>query len=198
MHHHHLKHWVALWGLLALVSGCASAPSRFYTLSAESAATPSSSNLSVVVGPVSVPASVDRPEIVVSTGPNQLRLEEFDRWASPLQDEIARAVAENLIGILHTPHVTLASQDLGAGARYRRYHRCPEARIDAGGGRRAGCRLERTQNEGQKDDNGRERLCGRPCASRAMRPSWLRTAARLPASAATSQNAIRSLDRGAS
>jgi uncharacterized lipoprotein YmbA len=119
MRHHHLTHWIVLWGLLALVSGCASTPSRFYTLSAPSAATPSSSNLSVVVGPVSVPASVDRPEIVVSTGPNQLRLEEFDRWASPLQDEIARTVAENLVGILHTPHVTLASQDLGTAARYK-------------------------------------------------------------------------------
>jgi uncharacterized lipoprotein YmbA len=119
MHHHHLQQQIVLWGLLALVSGCASTPSRFYTLSAESAATPSSSKLSVVVGPVSVPASVDRPEIVITTGPNQLRLEEFDRWASPLQDEIGRAVAENLVGILHTPHVTLASQDLGTGARYK-------------------------------------------------------------------------------
>jgi uncharacterized lipoprotein YmbA len=115
----HLKHWVLLSGLLALVSGCASAPSRFYTLSAPSAGTSSPSNLSVVVGPVSVPASVDRPEIVVSKGPNEVRLEEFDRWAAPLQDEIANAVAENLVGLLHTPHVTLASQDLGADARYR-------------------------------------------------------------------------------
>jgi len=118
MRHHYLKHQIVLWGLLALVSGCASTPSRFYTLSAASGATPSSSRLSVVIGPVSVPASVDRPEIVITTGPNQLRLEEFDRWASPLQDEIGRAVAENLIGILHTPHVTLASQDLGTGAQY--------------------------------------------------------------------------------
>src|SRR5512145_2636751 len=84
--------------LAALAVGCASTPpSRFYTLSATSAATKTSSELSVAVGPVSVPAVVDRPQIVVSLGPNQVRLEEFDRWALPLQINIARVVAENLI-----------------------------------------------------------------------------------------------------
>ena len=65
-----------------------------------------SSNLSVVVGPVSVPAVVDRPQIVVNTGPNQVRLEEFNRWASPLQNNIARVVADNLVAMLGTPRVT--------------------------------------------------------------------------------------------
>jgi uncharacterized lipoprotein YmbA len=103
-----------------LVAGCASTPaSRFYTLSAAPgpAATPSA--LSVVVGPVSVPAVVDRPEIVVTTGPNQVRPEEFNRWASPLQSNIARAVAENLVALLGTPRVTLFPQTVSADADYR-------------------------------------------------------------------------------
>jgi len=70
------------------------------------------------VGPVSVPAVVDRPEIVVSTGPNQVRLDEFNRWAAPLQNNIARVVAENLVALLGTPRVTL-SQSLSADADYR-------------------------------------------------------------------------------
>ena len=105
---------------VTVAAGCGSAPaSRFYTLSAGAAPAATSSNLSVVVGPVSVPAVVDRPQIVVTTGPNQVRLEEFNRWASPLQNSIARVVAENLVAMLGTPRVTLSAQALSADADYR-------------------------------------------------------------------------------
>src|SRR5262245_29826877 len=105
--------------LVALAAICASPPSRFYTLSA-AANTPAAttSNLSVVVGPVSVPPVVDRPQIVVTTGPNQVRLEEFNRWASPLQSNISRVVAENLVAMLGTPRVVLFSQTLGVDVDY--------------------------------------------------------------------------------
>ena len=106
--------------LVVLAAGCASTPaSRFYTLSAANAPAATSSNLSMVVGPVSVPAVVDRPQIVVTTGPNQVRPEEFNRWASPLQNNISRVVAENLVAILGTPRVILFSQTLGMDADYR-------------------------------------------------------------------------------
>ena len=77
------------------------------------------SNISVAVGPVSVPADVDRPQFVVSTGPNQVALDEFNRWASPLQNDISRVVAENLVMMLGTPRVTLYPQTLSADADYR-------------------------------------------------------------------------------
>ena len=104
---------------VVLAGGCASPASHFYTLSAGASPAATTSNLSVAIGPVSVPAVVDRPEIVVSTGPNQVRLEEFNRWAAPLQNSIARVVAENLVAMLGTPRVTLSSQTLSAGADYR-------------------------------------------------------------------------------
>ena len=66
-----------------------------------------------------MPAVVDRPQIVVSTGANQVRLDEFNRWASPLQDNISRVVAENLVAMLGTPRVTLFPQTLSADADYR-------------------------------------------------------------------------------
>jgi hypothetical protein len=71
------------------------------------------------VGPVTVPAAVDRPQIVVSMGPNQVRLDEFNRWASPLQNNIARVVAENLVALLGTPRVATSPQTLSAEADYR-------------------------------------------------------------------------------
>ena len=70
------------------------------------------------MGPVTVPAVVDRPQIVVNVGPNQVRLEEFNRWAAPLQNNIARVVADNLVQMLGTPRVTLVGS-VSADADYR-------------------------------------------------------------------------------
>jgi uncharacterized lipoprotein YmbA len=106
--------------IVILAVGCAATPaSRFYTLSAAGGPATSSSNLSITVGPVSVPAVVDRPQIVVNAGANQVRLEEFNRWAAPLQSNIARVIADNLVLMLGTPRVTLSAQTLGADADYR-------------------------------------------------------------------------------
>jgi uncharacterized lipoprotein YmbA len=93
--------------LCASLIGCASAPARFYTLSADLPPGAQAPRIAVVVGPVSIPAQVDRPQLVVTMGPNQVRLEENDRWASPLGDAIASTVAENLAALLGTPRVTL-------------------------------------------------------------------------------------------
>ncbi len=94
--------------LLALACGCGtSVPARFYTL-APAAARGSGAPLAdatVMVGPVAVPAAVDRPEFVVQSAPNQVEVEEFNRWAAPLGDQIAQAVASDLIQQLGTPDV---------------------------------------------------------------------------------------------
>ena len=105
--------------LAALAAGCTSAPSRFYTLSATATPSAASSKLSVAVGPVSVPAAVDRPQIVVSTSANQVTVDDFNRWAAPLQDNFARVVAENLVALLGSPRVTLFPQTLNADVDYR-------------------------------------------------------------------------------
>jgi uncharacterized protein len=115
---------IGILGALAIVaSGCAGPPSHFYTLSRSETlpATPASasSHLLVVVGPVSIPAVVDLPQIVVDAGSNQVSLDEFNRWASPLQDNISQVVAENLVGMLGTPLVSLSRQSPMADADYR-------------------------------------------------------------------------------
>jgi uncharacterized lipoprotein YmbA len=106
-----------------LATGCASPPSHFYTLSRTATAAggmaAATANLTVVVGPVSIPAIVDQPQIVVSTGANQVTLDEFHRWASPLRSDIARVVAVDLVAILGTPRVSLFQQSLNAAADFR-------------------------------------------------------------------------------
>jgi uncharacterized lipoprotein YmbA len=105
--------------LVLLAAGCSSPPAKFYTLSAAATPAATPSKLSVVVGPVSVPSVIDRPQIVVTTSANQVAVDEFSRWASPVQDNIARVVAENLVALLGTPRVTLHQSSLGADVEYR-------------------------------------------------------------------------------
>jgi uncharacterized lipoprotein YmbA len=106
--------------LVIVAAGCGSSPaSRFYTLSATPAPAGTPSDMSVAVGPVTIPAMIDRPQIVVIAGPNQVRLDEFNRWASPLQSNISRVVADNLAAILGTPRVSLFPQTMSAAADYR-------------------------------------------------------------------------------
>ncbi len=104
-----------------LIAACASSsPLRFYTLSSTSApAMGQQASCSVSVGPVSVPAVVDRPQFVVRKDPNQVAIDEFNRWASPLKDEVARVVVENLVSTLGTIQVTIFPQATAADASYR-------------------------------------------------------------------------------
>jgi hypothetical protein len=43
--------------------------------------------------------------MVVQVGPNQVALDEFNRWAAPLQAEIQRVLIENLARLLGTSRV---------------------------------------------------------------------------------------------
>jgi uncharacterized lipoprotein YmbA len=93
--------------LAAAAAGCGASPAaRFYTLDATATADGSpAANYAVLVGPVSVPGSVDRPQFVVQVAPNRVEIDEFNRWAAPLNDGIARVVAGDLSALLGTPDI---------------------------------------------------------------------------------------------
>ena len=93
--------------LVAIVAaGCSTAPSRFYALDSTAIADGApAAHAAVMVGPVTVPAAVDRPEFVVQVAPNRDEVDEFNRWVAPLNDAIARAVAGDLVVLLGTPDV---------------------------------------------------------------------------------------------
>jgi len=111
---------IALGALAVLGAGCGStAPARFYTLTSTAPPAAMASDVSIAVGPVSVPGAVDRPQIVVSAGANRVAVDEFNRWAAPLGTDIARVVAANLTALLGAPRVTQFSQGLGADADLR-------------------------------------------------------------------------------
>ena len=93
----------------AVAAGCSTAPARYYSLSSTATAdgTPAT-RASVIVGPVTIPASVDQPEFVVQIAPNRVEVNEFNRWVAPLNDAVARAVAGDLVVLLGTPEVATA------------------------------------------------------------------------------------------
>jgi uncharacterized protein len=98
---------ILLWGAcVAVAAGCASAPARFYTLTSTASPTrAAAADYAVLVSSVTVPASVDRPEFVVQIAPNRVALEEFNRWAGPLNESIARTIAGDLAVLLGTRRV---------------------------------------------------------------------------------------------
>jgi uncharacterized protein len=102
-----IKQLVSIAFVAVFAASCASAPSKFYTLNSTAKSDGASvASYSVVVGPVSVPAEVDRPQFTVQVAPNQVAVDEFNRWAAPLNDNIARVVAGNLAVLLGTPRVS--------------------------------------------------------------------------------------------
>lgn len=83
---------------LMVLSGCASSPpTRFYTLSDTPASGGATAGVGqVVIGSVSIPGEIDRPEVVRKVGPNQLSVAGSDRWAAPLEDIIRRVLIDDI------------------------------------------------------------------------------------------------------
>lgn len=82
-----------------LLAACASAPMHYYTLLPPAAAIPTSSAAPIAfeVLPVSVPAQVDQPQLVMREGGQSVALLEGHRWIAPLVDEVRGALDADLV-----------------------------------------------------------------------------------------------------
>lgn len=97
-----------LLAALAL-AGCASAPMHYYTLIAPAAAAAPaavSPGLAFELLPVSVPAQVDQPQLVIRQGGQGVALLNGERWIAPLGDEIRGALSADLAQALGRPDVS--------------------------------------------------------------------------------------------
>ena len=110
-----------------LFAGCrGSAPKiEFYALNSPGGITPKANpadayqNVSVGVGPVSIPEILDRPQIVTRSGPNKLEVDDFHRWAGRLEDDFARVLANNISVLLSTDQVAIYPWDPGFKPQYQ-------------------------------------------------------------------------------
>lgn len=111
--------------VLALAgAGCGSSPkTQLYSLQA--AAAPKSdehraeSRLHIVIGPVTLPERVDRPQIVTLTGEHSVHASDFNRWAEPLKVAFPRQLAADLGRELGSTRVRVQGQESAAEADLR-------------------------------------------------------------------------------
>ncbi len=111
-----------------LLAGClgTSRPSRFYTLAplqVRDGQGPTAPDATLAIGPIEIPESIDRPQIVTRTGANELVVAEFDRWGGSLDNEISGSLVATLRDRLASQQIAVApwrSATLsGVGPSYR-------------------------------------------------------------------------------
>lgn len=87
--------------LVLLVTACANAPSvQFYVLEPLSQIAPitvlDTRQHTIGIGPISVPALLERKQIITRHAGNAVEISEFQQWASPLQDNLLQALRRNI------------------------------------------------------------------------------------------------------
>jgi uncharacterized lipoprotein YmbA len=84
-------------------------PAKFYTLQPVERAPLGHSiarDVALAVGPVAIPESMDRNEIVTHDADNAVSFSEYHRWAGSLQGSIASVFAQNIGSLLKTERIT--------------------------------------------------------------------------------------------
>jgi uncharacterized protein len=107
---------------VAALGGCSTSPTAsFYTLGTTDVTVDASAGrpISVIVAPVTVPDLVDRPQFVIRVSDNQVKLDEFARWADPLKSQIPRVIVADLGQYLPSAQVSVYPQAGDPAAVYR-------------------------------------------------------------------------------
>jgi uncharacterized protein len=112
-----LTHVVALLLVLAVcfsACGGTSSSSKFYVLSPLPQSALSGAEGTVIgVFPVKMPDYLDRPQIVTRVSENEIKLDEFSRWAEPLKENFYNVLVENLSTLLNSEKIVKTNQSLG-------------------------------------------------------------------------------------
>lgn len=122
---------VGAFGLPALVvlGACArTEPARFYLLrplvgaefeQPSEGAHATADAVAIGIETVELAAYLDRPEIATRQGPYQVRFADFDRWAEPLDENIAQVLADNLSVLLRSKRIHVLPGVVRARLDYR-------------------------------------------------------------------------------
>ncbi|BBO18813.1 conserved hypothetical protein [Candidatus Brocadia pituitae] len=99
-------------GVLAVIVGCASTPpSNFYILNsmekqaAQQTGSDAMQQVAIGIGSIEIPDYLDRSQIVIRSSRSELKVDEFNRWAGSLKENISSVLAENLSSLLSTNRV---------------------------------------------------------------------------------------------
>ena len=103
--------------ILMALAGCGTSPEPdYYVLSPVDGVIAPNINLSVRVNRPTLPAYLDRPEIVHQNG-EQVSIDEFRRWASPLDSMAEEILASDLRQRLPASTITMEKDNLTSKAR---------------------------------------------------------------------------------
>ena len=95
-----------LLSVTLLLGGCGSSPhNTYYRLTAQASAAPTGETPALGVGPITIPAYLDREKIVYQQDGNALKVAATEHWAEPLDAGIQRVMAINLANLLNTHNV---------------------------------------------------------------------------------------------
>jgi uncharacterized lipoprotein YmbA len=76
-----------------------------YSLEKKEALVAKMPNITIGVGPVELPKYINRPHIVTRAIQNEIQIEEFERWAEPIDSNFFRVLADNLSILLQTDNI---------------------------------------------------------------------------------------------
>lgn len=107
--------------LVIVCTGCSSPKTSYYMLSAPAVAqsTTSAQAVRLMVGPVSLPDSVDQPQLVVNSSNNEIEVFKYDRWAGSLKADVSRVIAANLARELDISNIWSFSQSMQTNFDYQ-------------------------------------------------------------------------------
>ena len=86
---------------VSVLTACATPQTNFYTLESQSqspvvmSAAIAKKRL-IGIGPLSLPALLDRRQIVTRAENNSVQMAEFDQWAAPLKDNVLAVLSKNV------------------------------------------------------------------------------------------------------
>ena len=98
-----------LASLLALAACVGSTPpARFYSLEPLAAGdAPVGKIANLAIGPISLPDGIDRSQMVTRLSEFEVHVDEFARWAEPLDQAVGRVLGGNLGGLLDAQWVAM-------------------------------------------------------------------------------------------
>lgn len=116
-----MRFMVGLISVVVLVVGCSSPKPTFYSFNSAPIpqVTSAANSTRIMVGPVTLPAMVDRPQLVLQNANNTVQVYEYHRWANTLKGDVGDVIASNVAQALAISNVWNFAQSTQANFDYQ-------------------------------------------------------------------------------
>lgn len=107
--------------IVVLLVGCSSPKPTFYSFNTAPIpqVSPAAKGTRIMVGPVTLPAMVDRPQLVLQNANNTVEVYEYHRWANTLKGDVGDVIASNIAQVLAISNLWNFAQSSQANFDYQ-------------------------------------------------------------------------------